>query len=130
MIWIMLPLLAFVLFGLYVRREAERIRAEDGTIVRGRVKNFDELPHVVVRLKLAGSRMATPAELHVRQSIEDEIEQRGIGSVADAGSGKGWAHVNVVAGDPAAAAEKVRELLRDRGLLDSAEVIASTDGPK
>jgi hypothetical protein len=130
MIWIMLPLLAFVFFGLYVRREADRIRAEDGTIVRGRVKDFAELPHVVVRLKLAGSRMATPVELHVRQSIEDEIEQRGIGSVADAGSGKGWAHVNVVVTDPAVAAAKIRELLRDRGLLDSADVIASTDGPK
>ncbi len=130
MIWILLPLLAFVFFGLYVRREAERIRAEDGTIVRGRVKNFAELPHVVVRLKLAGTRMATPTELHVRQSIEDEIEQRGIGSIADAGSGKGWAYVNVVVTDPAGAAEKIRELLGDRGLLDSAEVIASTDGPK
>lgn len=130
MIWILLPLLAFVFFGLYVRREAERIRAEDGTIVRGRVKNFAELPHVVVRLKLAGTRMATPTELHVRQSIEDEIEQRGIGSIADAGLGKGWAYVNVVVTDPAGAAEKIRELLGDRGLLDSAEVIASTDGPK
>ena len=130
MIWIMLPLLAFVFFGLYVRREADRIRAEDGTIVRGRVKNFDELPHVVVRLKLAGSRMATPTELHVRQAIEDEIEQRGIGSIADAGSGKGWAHVNVVVADPAESAAKIRVLLSDRGLLDSAEVIASTDGPK
>ncbi|HEX3071956.1 MAG TPA: hypothetical protein VHX14_25560 [Thermoanaerobaculia bacterium] len=130
MIWILLPLLAFVFFGLWVRREAERIRAEDGTIVRGRVKNFAELPHVVVRLKLAGSRMATPTELHVRQSIEDEIEQRGIGSVADAGSGKGWAYVNVVVTDPAGAAAKIRELLGDRGLIDSAEVIASTDVPK
>jgi hypothetical protein len=111
MIWILLPLLAFVLFGLYVRREAERIRAEDGTIVRGRVKNFAELPHVVVRLKLAGTRMATPTELHVRQSIEDEIEQHGIGSVADAGSGKGWAYVNVVVADPAESASKIRELL-------------------
>jgi hypothetical protein len=130
MIWIMVPLLAFVFFGLWVRREAERIRAEDGTIVRGRVKNFEELPHVVLRLKLAGSRMATPTELHVRQSIEDEIEQRGIGSIADAGSGKGWAYVNVVVADPAEAATKIRELLGDRGLLDSTEVIASTDGPK
>ncbi len=130
MIWIMLPLLAFVFFGLYVRREAERIRAEDGTIVRGRVKNFAELPHVVVRLKLTGSRMATLAELHVRQGIEDEFEQRGIGTVADAGSGKGWAHVSVVVENPSEAAEKIRELLRERGLLDSAEVIASTDGPR
>jgi hypothetical protein len=130
MIWILLPLLAFVFFGLYVRREAERIRAEDGTIVRGRVRDFAERPHVVVRLKLAGSRMATPTELHVRQSIEDEIEQRGIGSIADAGSGKGWAYVNVVVSDPDEAATRIRELLGDRGLLDSAEVIASTNDPK
>ena len=125
MIWILLPLLAFVFFGLYVRREAERIRAEDGQIVRGRVKDFAERPHVVVRLKLAGKRMASRAELHVRQAIEDEIEQRGIGSIADAGSGKGWAHVSVVVTDPGEAAAKIRELLRDRGLIESAIVETS-----
>jgi hypothetical protein len=130
MIWILLPLVAFVFFGLYVRREAERIRAEDGQIVRGRVKDFAGRPHVVVKLKLAGNRMATLAELHVRQEIEDEIEQRGIGSIADAGSGKGWAHVSVVVADPDAAAEKIRELLGERNVLETAVVEASTAGPK
>jgi hypothetical protein len=130
MIWILLPLVAFVIFGLYVRREAERIRAEDGQIVRGRVKDFADRPHVVVRLKLAGNRMATLAELHVRQEIEDEIEKRGIGSIADAGSGKGWAHVSVVVTDPDEASAKIREMLRERNLLDTAELETSTGGPK
>jgi succinyl-CoA synthetase alpha subunit len=125
-IWIILPLIAFVLFGLYVRREAERLRAEDGTIVRGRVKDLADRPQVIVKLKLAGKGMATLAELHVRQEIEDAIEQRGIGAVADAGSGKGWADVRVVVADPDTAAEKIRELLGERGLLETAVVETAT----
>lgn len=126
----MIPLLAFVLFGLYVRRQAERIRAEDGQeLVRGRMKDLAGRPRVVVRLKLAGNGMATREELHLRQAIEDEIEQRGIGSIADAGSGKGWAHLHVVVADPGQAAARIREVLQERGVLDSAVLEASTTGP-
>jgi hypothetical protein len=82
-IWIIVPLLALVIFGLYVRREAERIRAED---LRPRLR---------VKLKLAGDGMATPAEIHERQALESEIEKRGIGSIADTGSGEGWATLQV-----------------------------------
>lgn len=103
MIWIMIPLLAFVVFGLYVRREAERIRAED------------RRPRVTVKLKLAGDGMATPAEVHIRQSIEDAIEKRGIGAISDTGSGEGWAHVQVAVTDPGVAAQQIRDLLRERG---------------
>ena len=103
MIWIIVPLLAFVLFGLYVRREAERIRAED------------RRPQVIVKLKLAGDGMATPAELRVRQSIEDEIEKRGIGSISDTGSGEGWAHLQVAVTDPGVAEQQIRDLLSERG---------------
>jgi len=110
-IWIVVPLIALVIFGLYVRREAERIRAED---LR---------PRVLVRLKLAGDGMATPAALHQRQALEAEIEKRGIGSIVDAGSGEGWATLQVGVVDPAAATERIRELLGERGLLGNAEVM-------
>jgi hypothetical protein len=105
-IWIVVPLIAFVLFGLYVRREAERIRADD---LR---------PRVCVKLKLAGDGMATPAEVHTRRTIEDEIEKRGIGSIADTGSGEGWATIQVAAVDPNVATEQIRILLLERGVRD------------
>ena len=110
MIFIIVPLLALVIFGLYVRREAERIRAED------------LLPRILVKLKLAGDGMATPAELHERQALEAEIEKRGIGRIVDAGSGDGWATLQVGVVDPNVTAEQVRNLLRERGLLDRAEI--------
>jgi hypothetical protein len=111
-IWIMIPLLALVVFGLYVRREAERIRAED---LR---------PRVVVKLKLAGDGMATPAEVGVRRTIEDEIETRGIGSIADTGSGEGWATMKVTVADPAVAIEQIRVVLSEKALLGSAVIEA------
>ena len=110
MIWILIPLLALVIFGLYVRREAERIRAAD---LR---------PRILVKLKLAGDGMATPAELHERQALEVEIEKRGIGTIVDASSGDGWATMQVGVVDPSAATEQVRNVLRERGLLDRAEI--------
>jgi len=109
-IWIIVPLLALVIFGLYVRREAERIRADD------------LLPRILVKLKLAGEGMATPAELHERQALEAEIEKRGIGRIVDTGSGDGWATLQVGVVDPNPAAEQVRNLLRELDLLDRAEV--------
>ena len=112
MIWVLIPLLVLVIFGLYVRREAERIRAED---LR---------PRIIVKLKLAGDGMATPAELHERQALEAEIEKRGIGTIVDAGSGAGWATMQVGVVDPSAAAEQVRNVLQQRGLSDRAEVSA------
>ena len=110
MIWILVPLLILVIFGLYVRREAERIRAAD---LR---------PRITVKLKLAGDGMATPAEMHERQALEAEIEKREIGTIVDAGSGEGWAMVQVGVVDPSVAAEQVRNLLRERNLLDRAAV--------
>lgn len=112
MIWIVVPLLALVIFGLYVRREAERIRAED---LR---------PRLLVKLKLAGDGMATPTEVHQRQALEAEIEKRGIGSIVDAGSGEGWATLQVGVVDPSAAPGQIRELLRQQGLLDRSEISA------
>ena len=110
----MIPLIAFVLFGLYVRREAERLRAED------------RRPRVSVKLQLAGDGMASPEELHARQAIEDEIERRGIGSIADAGSGGGWAYLEVAVPETGAATEQIRSLLQERGLLDRTVVSAAS----
>jgi hypothetical protein len=109
-IWILVPLLALVIFGLYVRREAERIRAED---LR---------PRIAVRLKLAGDGMATPAELHERQALEADIEKRGIGAIVDAASGEGWATLQMGVDDPNVAAEQLRNLLQELGLIDRAEI--------
>jgi hypothetical protein len=111
-IWILVPLLVLVIFGLYVRREAERIRADD---LR---------PRIVVKLKLDGDGMATPSEVHERQALETEIENRGIGTIVDAGSGEGWATLQVAVDDRNVASEQVRNLLRQRGLLDRAEISA------
>lgn len=111
MIWILIPLLVLVIFGLYVRREAERIRAAD---LR---------PRITIKLKLAGDGMATSAELHERQALEAEIEKRDIGTIVDAGSGEGWARVEVGVVDPNVAAEQLRKLLHERGLLDRAEIV-------
>jgi hypothetical protein len=113
-IWIIVPLLALVIFGLYVRREAERIRAED---LR---------PRILVKLKLAGDGMATPAELHARQALEAEIEKREIGSIVDASSGQGWTSVQVAVADVDVAEAKIRQLLAARG-VENAIVAATTD---
>ena len=113
MIWIIVPLLALVVFGLYVRREAERIRAED---LR---------PRILVKVKLAGHGMATPAELHERQSLEAEIEKRGIGSIVDAGSGEGWATLRIAVADVEVAEAKIRQLLAARGVENA--VVAVTN---
>src|SRR5216684_5623639 len=114
MIWVMVPLLAFVLFGLYVRREAERLRAEDSR------------PRLIVKLKLAGSGMASREELRMRQTIEDDIEKRGIGSIADTGSGEGWAHIQVTVDDKERAFEELLRLIDERGISDAVIEAATT----
>lgn len=113
----MIPLIAFVIFGLYVRREAERIRAED---VR---------PRVVVKLKLAGSGMATPDEVHQRQALEADIETRGIGSITDAGSGEGWATIQVSVDDIEQALEDIPSLIDAHG-IQNAVIEPATTAPK
>ena len=107
MIWILVPLLTLVIFGLYVRREAERIRAED---LR---------PRILVKLKLAGAGMATPDELHERQELEAEIEKREIGTIADSGSGEGWSTLQIAVDDPVVAERELRVLLEARGITNA-----------
>jgi len=116
-IWIIVPLLILVIFGLYVRREAERIRAED---LR---------PRIVVKLKLAGDGMATPAELHERQALEAEIEKRGIGTIVDAGSGEGWATLQVGVADVEQAFDDIADVIEAQG-IDNAKIERATTVPR
>jgi hypothetical protein len=109
-LWILVPLVLFIIFGHYVRKKAERLRAEEAR------------PRVLVSIKLAGEGMAMREELRLRNEIEDEIEKRGIGKVNDAGSGAGMMHLQVVVADAARAAVEIREVLASAGVLERATV--------
>lgn len=104
MLWILIPLVLFIVFGHFVRKKAGRLRAEEAR------------PHVRVSIQLAGKGMAMRAELQLRNAIEDEIVKRGIGTVDDAGSGGGVMHLQVMAADAERAGAAIREVLAERGL--------------
>ena len=110
MLWILLPLIAFIIFGHYVHKKAERLRAAEAR------------PRLLVSIKLAGKGMAIREELHLRNAIEDEIVKRAIGTVNDAGSGGGVMHLQVVVADAERAAAEIREVLASVGVLDRATV--------
>lgn len=110
MLWILVPLVLFIIFGHYVRKKAERLRAEDAR------------PHVMVSIELAGKGMAMREELRLRDAIEDEIVKRGIGKVDDAGSGQGVMHLQIAVADSERAAGEIREVLAATGVLERASV--------
>lgn len=110
MLWILLPLIAFVIFGHFVHKKAERLRAEEARA------------HLRVSIRLAGEGMAMREEMQLRNAIEDEIVKRGIGKVDDAGSGGGVMHLQVVAADAGRAAAEIRDILAAAGVLDRATV--------
>ena len=124
MIWILALLAGLMLFASHVRRAAARARAEEGAaaLVRGARSEAMAKPHLSVRIKLAGEGMATRDELHARHALEDEIERRGIGSIADAGSGGGYMDLLVTADDPTRATGAIRSLLADAGMLEKATI--------
>jgi hypothetical protein len=103
-LWILVPLVLFIIFGHYVRKKAERLRAEDARL------------HVVVSIKLAGKGMAMREELHLRHAVEDEIAKRGIGRIADAGSGDGVMWLRIAVEDAERGAAEIGELLDARGI--------------
>ena len=113
MLWILIPLVLFIIFGRYVRKKAERLRAEEAR------------PRVLVTIALTGKGMAMREELHLRNAIEDEIEKRGIGRVDDAGSGQGVMHLQVVVADAERAAAEIRDVLAAAGVLERATVRAA-----
>ncbi len=124
MLWILILLVLMVIFGTYVRPKAAQLRAEEGVeTFRGSVAAAKRRPHVVVRIPISGD-MANPEEVHVRLALEDEIERRKLGSVADAGSGKGQMHILVVAagGDVQRAADGIRDVLASVQLADRANI--------
>ena len=110
MLWILIPLILFIIFGRYVRKKAERLRAEEAR------------PRVLVSIELAGKGMAMREELRLRNEIEDEIEKRGIGKVDDAGSGGGVMHLQVAVPDVERATVAIREVLASAGVLERATV--------
>jgi len=110
-LWILIPLVLFIIFGHYVHKKAERLRAEDAR------------PRVLVSIKLAGEGMAMREELQLRNALEDEIVKRGIGTVDDAGSGGGVMHLRVVVSDVEHAAEEIRDVLAAAGVLGRAKVV-------
>lgn len=110
MLWILIPLILFIIFGHYVHRKAERLRAEEAR------------PRVMVSIELAGKGMAMREELQLRNAIEDEIGKRGIGTVDDAGSGGGVMHLQVIVANAARAEDEIRALLAEQGLAERSSV--------
>ena len=110
MLWLLIPLVLFIIFGHYVRKKAARLRAEDAR------------PRVLVSIALAGKGMAMREELRIRDAIEDEIVKRNIGRVDDAGSGGGVMHLQVVVPDVDRATTELREVLAAAGVLERATV--------
>ena len=115
MLWILVPLVLFIVFGHWVRKKAERIRAEDAARAQ----------HVLVSIALSGKGIAMREELRLRNAIEDEIEKRGIGKVDDSGSGEGTMHLAIAVADAVRAADEIREVLAAAGLLERATVQAA-----
>jgi len=119
-IWIVLILVVAIALGYWVRGKAERLRAEEGSeTFRGSLAEAMKRPHVVVVIGISGA-MANPEEVHQRLAIEDEIEKRKLGTVADAGSENGAMSLLVVAaqGDAERCAAGIHEILSSAGLLE------------
>ena len=111
-IWIIVPLLVLVIFGLYVRREAERIRAAD---LRPRI--VDQTQTRRRRHGHAGRVARAPgARSRDREARHRHDRRRRVGGwVGDVAGGGGRSEV---------AAEQLRNLLQQRGLSDRAEISA------
>ena len=76
--------------------------------------------HIQIRIK--GDGFASPAELDQRNQLEDEITERKIGEVVDAGSGMGVMDLSVEVTDPVKAKEQILRLLSERKLSDRTQV--------
>lgn len=111
MLWILVPLVLFIVFGHFVRKKAERLRAEDAG--RG---------HVMVSIRLEGKGMAMREELRLRDAIEREIEKRALGNVDDSGSGEGSMYLQIATAAPERTADEVREILAAHGLAERSAV--------
>jgi hypothetical protein len=117
MLWIVLLLAGMVVFSTYVHSAATRARAE----LAGR-RRFR------VAFKLAGSGMATRAEMRERLAFEEEITRRSIGAIIDSGSGDGVMWVEIALGASQSAAEQIRDAIAAAGLAERAEVAEVVSG--
>lgn len=112
MVWILLFLLMMIVFSTYVRGAATRARAE----LAGR-KRFR------VTIQIAGSGMATRAEMRERFALETEITRQRIGAITDSGSGNGTMWIEIAAAGEDAEGQ-IREALETVGLSARATVEA------
>lgn len=104
MLWIVALLVGMVAFSTFVHGAANRARAE----LAGRRR-------LRVTIKLAGSGMATRAEMRERFALEEEITRRGIGAITDSGSGDGVMWVEIAVNSDSAG-EQIREAIEAAGL--------------
>jgi len=111
MLWIVVLLVGMVAFSTYVHGAANRARAE----LAGRRR-------LRVTITLAGTGMATRAEMRERFALEEEITRRRIGAVTDGGSGEGVMWIEIAAGNAEAAEEQTREAIDAAGLAGRASV--------
>jgi hypothetical protein len=111
MLWLVLLLVAMVAFSSYVRGAANRARAEAAGRRRFRVT-----------VKLAGSGMATRAEMRQRLAIEEEIARRRIGAITDGGSGNGEMWIDIAAGESDTAEQQIREAVEAAGVGDRSTI--------
>ena len=105
MLWIVVLLVAMVAFSTYVRGAANRARAE----LAGRRR-------LRVTITLAGTGMATRAEMRERFALEEEIARRRIGAVTDGGSGEGVMWIEIAAPDGEVVEKQIREAIDAAGL--------------
>jgi hypothetical protein len=111
-LWIVLVLVAMVAFSTYVRGAANRARAELAGRKRYRVT-----------ITIAGSGMATRAEMRERFALEEEVTRRRIGAITDGGSGNGEMWVEIAAsGDDAA--DQLRAVVEETGMGKRATITA------
>jgi hypothetical protein len=110
-LWLVLVLVGMVALSSYIRGAAARARAE----LAGRRR-------IRVSIAIAGSAMASRAEMRERFAIEDELQRRGIGATTDGGSGNGAMWIEVALHDPELGEAQVREVLRGAGVGERATV--------
>jgi hypothetical protein len=111
MMWIMFALLAVVIGGNYVRGAASRVR-----------KELTVRKHIHVSIKIAGDGMASRADLAERRKLEDAIQNTGIGTITDSGSGAGYMDIVVAVANAETGEAQLKDQLAAAGLAEGAEI--------
>jgi hypothetical protein len=101
-----------VAISVYVHTAADRVRSAS---VHG-----DE-PALIVSLPIA-SRFLSAEERHLLYSIGDDIQARNAAAIVDIGVRHHRMYLRLAATDVDAATEQIREVLRVRGLIETAAI--------